>query len=256
MHTERLASALQDLGSGKIAIPDPGDIFVGDGNYLTISAEFLAYFANQGGLKPDGTVLDVGCGIGRMAAGLACYLDPERGRYVGFDPVPEGIAWCRKAYGENFPHFSFHWVDLFNPLYRPEGQIHVADFDFPIADASIDLAILTSIFTHLDRGDIESYLKQLARVTKPQGRIFATAYLFEGAAPERLAKHPHLDFSLPDPGDATQWHVAGYPPLAAVAFQQSAFVDLVATATGRVPEIHAGRWRGGAGPWFQDLVLA
>lgn len=255
MSIERLNESLAHLRSGAVSVPPCEDIFVGDGDYLAISAEFLGYFVHEGGLIPTGMVADIGCGIGRMAAGLACYLDPAEGRYIGFDPVIEGIDWCKKNYGADYPHFTFEWVDLYNELYRPEGRILTTDYRFPIEDGSVDLAILTSVFTHLYIEEIAAYLKDVARFTKPDGRIFATAYLFEGDAPDRFPALPHLDFSERDPRHAFQFHVAEYPPLAAVAYREDEFIACFRAQTGRIPKISKGRWRGGAGPWFQDLVL-
>ena len=43
------------------------------------------------GLQPGHRVLDVGCGVGRLAVALTSYLNTD-GRYEGFDIVPEQIA--------------------------------------------------------------------------------------------------------------------------------------------------------------------
>lgn len=48
--------------------------------------QFLQYFIELGGLKPSDRVLDVGCGIGRLAIPLTQYLD-ARGGYAGLDIV-------------------------------------------------------------------------------------------------------------------------------------------------------------------------
>jgi len=46
-------------------------LFVGGGNFKSVGEKFLRYFKDVGGLKPDDEdVLDVGCGIGRMAISL------------------------------------------------------------------------------------------------------------------------------------------------------------------------------------------
>lgn len=257
MPADRLAQALAILKSGVIPVPPAEQIFVGDGDYLNISSEFLGYFVELGRLLPSDIVLDIGCGIGRMAAGLACYLDGQAGgAYIGFDPVCEGIEWCRENVTASFPHCSFHWVDFHNSHYNPEGRIRVGDYRFPMAAASIDFAILTSVLTHLPAVDVEAYLIELSRLLKPDGRMLATAYLFDGPAPPRLPHMPFIDFSIADPDHPGQWHVAGYPPMAAVAFSEAEFARMVARRTGRTPSIMKGRWQGGAGPWFQDLVLA
>ena len=41
--------------------------FVGGGEFKAIGFEFLRYFVDIGELKPTDSVLDMGCGIGRMA---------------------------------------------------------------------------------------------------------------------------------------------------------------------------------------------
>ncbi len=45
-------------------------IFVGDGDFKSKGNEFLKYFIEIGGIKKTDHVLDVGCGIGRMAVPL------------------------------------------------------------------------------------------------------------------------------------------------------------------------------------------
>ena len=70
MSAERLQSALSILRSKQVPVPRPEEIFVGDGDYLAVSAGFLRDFVTVGGLEPHHHVLDVGCGIGRMAVGL------------------------------------------------------------------------------------------------------------------------------------------------------------------------------------------
>ena len=77
--------------------PDPDSIFVGDGNFQAVGAEFLGHFIRKGGLRPDSRVLDIGCGIGRMAVPLTQYLDTATGSYRGIDPVAGGINWCRQT---------------------------------------------------------------------------------------------------------------------------------------------------------------
>ena len=79
---------------------------IGPGDYVGIGRRYLNNFVELGGLKPDHRVLDVGCGIGRMAVPLLEYLD-ERGSYEGFDIVPLGIDWCREKISPRRPSFRF-----------------------------------------------------------------------------------------------------------------------------------------------------
>ncbi|WP_137157285.1 methyltransferase [Rhizobium sp. FKL33] len=253
MTIERLNEALAALHGGHAPVPRAEDIFIGDGDYTAIAAEFLSYFVTVAGLKPDHRVLDIGSGIGRMACGLRLFLDPQRGSYLGFDPVQEGVAWCRQAYAGQ-EHFRFEWVDLYNELYKPDGTILSTEFVFPVEASSVDLAIATSVFTHLYEPEIAAYLRQTARALTPEGRLFATAYLHDGDRPAP-SDRPHLVFDQQDRDYPHRWHVEGAPPLSAVCFSEEYFAQLVAENTGRRADIRPGRWRGGPGPWFQDLVL-
>ena len=76
-------------------IPPRGLWYVGgEENYRAVNEEFLKYFVELGGLRPGDRVLDVGCGIGVMAARLARFLD-KSGSYEGFDIVRVGSDWAK-----------------------------------------------------------------------------------------------------------------------------------------------------------------
>jgi len=114
-----------------------------ESDFAATGDEFLGHFTRLGGLEPGHRVLDIGCGIGRMARPLTRFLAPDAGgRYDGFDVNPEGIAWCRDHYGsETHPAFSFVVADLFNARYTPTGTRPRATFSFPYADGSFDFTL-------------------------------------------------------------------------------------------------------------------
>ena len=64
------------------------------GHFEEVGKEFMQYFIEIGNLKSNETVLDVGCGIGRMAVPLMNYLSDD-GNYYGFDLFNKGITWCK-----------------------------------------------------------------------------------------------------------------------------------------------------------------
>src|SRR5690349_5044074 len=123
--------------------------FVGNSDFRATGDEFLGHFEELGGLAPSDRVLDVGCGIGRMARVLASELRPPTGSYDGFDVAGQAIAWCQRHYTGTPVPFRFAHVDLRHPVYNPTGAESATTFPFPYPDAHFDLVIATSVFTHL-----------------------------------------------------------------------------------------------------------
>jgi SAM-dependent methyltransferase len=168
--------------------------FVGHSDFAATGDEFMAHFVELGGLQPHERVLDVGCGIGRMARPLAGYLSSD-GAYEGFDVNPDGIAWCRRRYRRH-PGFGFQVADIFNARYNPAGAHRADEYRFPYEDATFDFVLATSVFTHLLEADAANYLAECARVLAPGGRLalYTIGPPLRGtpAAPEPLASHVHL----------------------------------------------------------------
>jgi len=162
------------LGRRDPLIPPRWMVFVGSCNFA--DEELLRNFTELGGLKPDDRVLDVGCGIGRMAIPLTKFLN-ERGSYEGLDIVSEGIAWCQRQITPRFPRFHFMLADIYNGVYNPAGRNNASDYIFPYPDASFDFVFLLSVFTHMLPTDMENYLRQIVRVLKLGGRCFVTYFL-------------------------------------------------------------------------------
>ena len=128
------------------------------------------------GLLPTHHLLDIGCGIGRMAIPLVDYL-AEGGAYDGFDITPFSIDWCRREIASKHANFNFHFVDIHNSAYHPAGKLQGTSYIFPFADSHFDVAMATSVFTHMLLAETRQYLQQAARVLKPGGRFLASFFL-------------------------------------------------------------------------------
>lgn len=151
-------------------------IFVGDGDFKKVGKVFLQHFIQVGGLKASDRILDVGCGIGRMAVPLTNYIS-KNGSYEGIDIVATGINWCTKNITPRYPNFRFQLADVFNKLYNPKGTHQPSAYKFPFDSNSFDFIFLTSVFTHMLPPDLENYLAEISRVLKPCGRCLITFFL-------------------------------------------------------------------------------
>lgn len=166
-----------DWATGSKAVRKPPEHLIhGIGGAWQIGEQFLRHFRNLCNLEHGETVLDVGCGVGRMAVPLIEYLGPS-GRYEGFDIMRANVVWCRRAIARRWPNFRFQHADIFNREYNPRGSTPCGEFRFPYSDNTFDFAFLTSVFTHLMPPDAAHYLRELGRVLKPGGRSLATFFL-------------------------------------------------------------------------------
>ena len=139
-------------------------------------AEFLRYYVELCGLRPEEKILDVGSGIGRKTLPLVDYLN-ERGSYDGLELVKSGVDWCTEKYTRRYPNFRFHLIDVYNELYNPSGRYKAAQYQFPFADGQFDFVVLNSVFTHMVAEEVEHYLGEIARVLKTGGRCLISFFL-------------------------------------------------------------------------------
>lgn len=103
------------------------------------------------GLQPTDTVVDVGCGSGRLAYQLRDYLT---GSYVGLDIVPELFQYAAKRCA------------------RPEWKFYAAPgLKIPEPAESADFICFFSVFTHLLHEQTFKYLEDARRVVKSGGKI-------------------------------------------------------------------------------------
>jgi ubiquinone/menaquinone biosynthesis C-methylase UbiE len=150
---------------------------IGNGDFLQIGEEFFNYFIKLGGLKPDAKVLDIGCGLGRMAIPLTKYLNKD-GRYEGMDIMADAIDWCKNNITPKHSNFNFQFSDIFNGAYNHKGQFKGNEYKFPYQDNSFDFVFLTSVFTHMFPEDMENYLGEIQRVLVKGGKCMITFFLF------------------------------------------------------------------------------
>lgn len=114
--------------------------------FSVILAEVLV----QNGLSDGMMLVDLGCGSGRAATGVAKRVQIE---YLGTDVVEKLLRYARSVCPK---HYQF----------KCHQQLSI-----PFADVSADMIAAFSLFTHLLHEETYIYLQDAFRVLKPGGKI-------------------------------------------------------------------------------------
>lgn len=227
----------------------------GGGDAGIVGQEFKNYFIKYGSLKPADSVLDIGCGIGRMAAPLTGYL--KSGRYDGFDTIESGVVWCDKNITPRFPDFHFHHADIYNKSYNPAGKILPSAFRFPYEDERFDFAFATSVFTHMFPVDVGHYLKESARVLRPGGSCLFTWFVLNEES-MRLIAEGRSQVPMTHELEGGCRTKSAQVPEKAIGIPEATIRSLYAEAGLQIVEpILFGTWSGRSpAVSFQDLIIA
>jgi SAM-dependent methyltransferase len=122
-----------------------------------VASKLIRCLNARGVVLDNLTVLDFGCGPGRVATELkklapSCHL-------VGSDSDPEAIEWAQDHLRDVA---SFETNDSAPPTRHANGRF--------------DVIYAISLFTHLDEALQDAWLAELARILKPGGLLLATTH--------------------------------------------------------------------------------
>lgn len=119
--------------------------------------------------RPGLALLDAGCGTGgflRFARDLGVFA-----RLCGVDVSAEAIELARRE--------------------LPEAELHVGTLAaVPFDDASFDVVALNDVLQHIEEAEVETSLRELRRVTRPEGSLLVRTN--GGRRPDR----PRSDWRL------------------------------------------------------------
>jgi SAM-dependent methyltransferase len=234
--------------------------FTGSIEGFTESADTLVRkLIELAGLEPSSRVLDVGCGLGRLAVPLTMYTD-DRGSYDGLDIVESGIDWCNANIAPQRQNFHFTVADVFNQEYRPHGRYQASEYRFPFDDATFDLVVLVSVFTHLLPEDMTHYVSEINRVLGDGGRCFATYFLLNDES-RRLMNEGRGSLRFKH-RVGPHWLVTPKVPELGVAYEEPYVRDLFGDPFSEAAFYYGGwcgrraLWSEESGPGDQDIVVA
>lgn len=226
---------------------------IGLGEFVQVGRELVELLRSEAGLRRDDVVLDLGCGLARLAIPLQRYL--TEGAYEGFDIIPEIIHWDEVNITGVSPHFRFRCIDAGSTSYNPSGVAPAASVTFPYPDSHFDFAFATSLFSHLLADATLRYFSETARVLKPGGRAFLTFFLLDDFARQRAREGT----TTPSFAHAWEHGLLSDPerPEDAVAYDAEWILGALRSA-GLVPRLPVrwGKWNGRPRPLsYQDVVI-
>ena len=104
--------AMQEVTVGSFPLSD----VVGGGDPQYVAQEIVRAIRAHGLLTSPRSIIDIGCGCGRIATALTQVL-PAEAQYIGVDIVPALINFARERITPRFPHFRFVLLDESNAFY-------------------------------------------------------------------------------------------------------------------------------------------
>lgn len=171
--------------------------------FLGLGLAMLSLMMREG-LTPQSSLLDLGCGIGRLAIPATQYLDHE-GSYLGININLSAIAWCHENITQKYPKFEFAVLNARNYHYGHKaeyGQQPLSEASLPIqAERRFDAISMYSVFTHLLWGDVELYVRLFLSLLNPNGFALTTWFLINDNTRTGIESgRTRLDFDLSTSG--------------------------------------------------------
>ena len=106
------------------------------------------------GLQKDSSIIDVGCGSGRLAAQLAPWLS---GPYLGTDILGTLLDYARDLCARDDWRF-----------------VETNGLGIPAPDGSADFVVFFSVLTHISHEDSWRYILESHRALRPGGKLVIT----------------------------------------------------------------------------------
>jgi SAM-dependent methyltransferase len=153
-----------------------GKHFEDDKDFLSSSVRDVQRLETYCGLTIRTSLLDFGCGAGRLAVGIKHHLKRIRD-YHGVDVQGQLIDWCQQYLSGS--GYRFTYLNSENERYNLNGgnQKHLGS-----ENNSTDIVYAYSVFSHMNERDTQSYLRIIEQTLKPNGKAFITCFVEDDVA--------------------------------------------------------------------------
>lgn len=159
------------------------EVSIGGGDYDVMGVILLSALVDAG-LRPAHTLVDFGCGTGRLARHVVPWL--TNGTYVGIDISTTMLAQAQAQL-----------ADKIGTSGANVSWLHQTNEEFAIADHSVDMICAFSVFTHMEHEDTYRYLVAAKRIVAPGGCFVASVLTMDLPAAREVfvesASHPLAD---------------------------------------------------------------
>lgn len=226
-------------------------------------AKELPFLVERCGLTPESTILDYGCGLGRLAYAASNFL--SGGRYIGYEPNQRALAFLNGAYATR-PNFRFlgeelHGADDYVGLQlgtaSPAGIQSTAMDLSGIAGIEADAQYSSSVFTHMWIPAIERVLASFRTAMAPGG-VCVNSWLIVDSVAEYGMRCGIADRVLPHEVKGALTYSLDNP-LVCTAYRLDTVRGIYERGGHEILEILWGEWSGRAthnAVHYQDLVLS
>lgn len=150
-----------------------GKHFKNDAAFIKTAVRDVRRLEKHAGLTTQSTLLDWGCGAGRLAVGVREHLG-RVADYHGVDVQRELVDWAEANLAG--PGFRFTCVDVSNERYNPDGT---PERTLAADPGSVDVFYAYSVFSHMNDEDTPAYLGLIGEALAPAGRAFVTCFVEE-----------------------------------------------------------------------------